>query len=367
MMATVKPYDTAKGTRYRVRYRTPEGRQTDKRGFATKAAAETFANVVEVDKLEGRYVAPAAGLLTVGHLAQDWYDSKIDVKPSSLERYRQTLEQQVLPRWQNVNVAKVTAPALQAWINELSRDRAPSTVKKAHHAMSMILDVAVRDRRIAANPASGINLPRARHDEPTFLTREQLFTLAEKAGPGELVVLTLGFTGLRWGEMAALKVRRWDGGRRRLTVAESVTEINGLLNWGTPKTHATRTVPVPTWLAARITESTTGKGPDDLLFSTPSGGVLRNKNARRDWFDQAVVDARLPRVTPHDLRHTAASIAISVGANVKAVQRMLGHASAAMTLDLYAGLFEDDLNDVADRIEGPPMADVVTLRVVNSD
>ncbi|TFI45018.1 hypothetical protein E4P29_04570 [Rhodococcus sp. 1R11] len=67
------------------------------------------------------------------------------------------------------------------------------------------------------------------------------------------------------------------------------------------------------------------------------------------------------------MRHTAASIAISVGANVKAVQRMLGHASAAMTLDLYAGLFEDDLNDVADRIEGPPMADVVTLRVVNAD
>ncbi|TFI45019.1 hypothetical protein E4P29_04575 [Rhodococcus sp. 1R11] len=207
------------------------------------------------------------------------------MKPSSLERYRQTLEQQVLPCWQNVSVAKGTAPALQAWINELSRDRAPSTVKKAHHAMSMILDFALRDRRIAANPASGINLPRARHDEPTFLTREQLFTLAEKAGPGKLVVLTLGFTGLRWGEMAALKVQRWDGGRRRLTVAESVTEINGLLNWGTPKTHATRTVPVPTWLAERITESTAGKGPDDLLSSTPAGGVLQNKNARRDWFD----------------------------------------------------------------------------------
>jgi integrase len=52
-------------------------------------------------------------------------------------------------------------------------------------------------------------------------------------------------------------------------------------------------------------------------------------------------------VTPHDLRHTAASLAVSAGANVKAVQRMLGHASAAMTLDVYADLFDDDLEAVA--------------------
>ena len=58
----------------------------------------------------------------------------------------------------------------------------------------------------------------------------------------------------------------------------------------------------------------------------------------------------MPRVTPHDLRHTAASLAISAGANVKAVQRMLGHASAAMTLDTYADLFPDDLDAVAESL-----------------
>jgi integrase len=56
-------------------------------------------------------------------------------------------------------------------------------------------------------------------------------------------------------------------------------------------------------------------------------------------------------MTLHDLRHTAASLAISAGANVKAVQRMLGHASAAMTLDTYSDLFDDDLNDVSDRLD----------------
>lgn len=59
----------------------------------------------------------------------------------------------------------------------------------------------------------------------------------------------------------------------------------------------------------------------------------------------------MPVVTPHDLRHTAASLAISAGANVKAVQRMLGHSSAAMTLDRYADLFEDDLDSVADALD----------------
>ena len=65
------------------------------------------------------------------------------------------------------------------------------------------------------------------------------------------------------------------------------------------------------------------------------------------WFAKAVIDSGAPRLTPHDLRHTAASLAVSAGANVKAVQKMLGHASAAMTLDIHADLFDDDLEAVA--------------------
>ena len=61
--------------------------------------------------------------------------------------------------------------------------------------------------------------------------------------------------------------------------------------------------------------------------------------------------AGLVNVTPHDLRHTAASLAIASGAHVKVVQQMLGHASAAMTLDVYAGLFRDDLDSVADALD----------------
>ncbi|MGX5653671.1 tyrosine-type recombinase/integrase [Geodermatophilus nigrescens] len=68
-------------------------------------------------------------------------------------------------------------------------------------------------------------------------------------------------------------------------------------------------------------------------------------------FDPAVRQAGLTDITPHDLRHTAASLAVASGASVKAVQRMLGHASAAMTLDVYSGLFDDDLSDLAARMD----------------
>jgi integrase len=77
---------------------------------------------------------------------------------------------------------------------------------------------------------------------------------------------------------------------------------------------------------------------------------MSNGNFRRYTFDPAVEAAGLAGITPHDLRHTAASLAVSAGANVKAVQRMLGHQSAAMTLDVYSGLFDADLDGVAERM-----------------
>jgi len=134
-------------------------------------------------------------------------------------------------------------------------------------------------------------------------------------------------------------------------VSESVTEVRGRLTWSTPKTHQTRSVPVPSTLATRIEELVDGRDPDEPIFSAPGGGVLRLRNWRTRVFDPARDAAGLQDLTPHDLRHTAASLAIASGANVKAVQRMLGHASAAMTLDVYAGLFGDDLDAVAEALD----------------
>lgn len=97
----------------------------------------------------------------------------------------------------------------------------------------------------------------------------------------------------------------------------------------------------------RVLEQCAGKGPDDLVFTGPTGTHMHPPRGTRGWFEGARVRAGLGGLTPHDLRHSAASLAVAAGANVKAVQRMLGHASAAMTLDVYADLFDDDLDSVA--------------------
>jgi integrase len=166
-----------------------------------------------------------------------------------------------------------------------------------------------------------------------------------------MVVLVLAYCGLRWCEMAALRVTSIDFLRRRLVVAEAMTEVHGHLVWGTPKSHEARSVPIPRTLIDDLATQVAGKVRDDLVFTTATGAPLRNRNARRSWFNDAAVAIGEPGLTPHELRHTAASLAVSAGANVKAVQAMLGHASAAMTLDTYADLFDDDLDAVADRLD----------------
>src|SRR5690242_1191502 len=140
-----------------------------------------------------------------------------------------------------------------------------------------------------------------------------------------MVVLLLAYCGLRWGELAALRVGRVDLMRRRVTVAEALTEVRGRLVWGMPKSHQVRSVPIPRFLVDELMAHLAGRDPDALVFLGPRGGVLRNLNFRRDAFDAAAAAAGLGGLTPHELRHTAASLAVSAGANVKAVQRMLGH------------------------------------------
>jgi integrase len=138
-------------------------------------------------------------------------------------------------------------------------------------------------------------------------------------------------------------------------VEENAVSIGGRIVVGTPKTHERRSVPYPAFLDDKLTAECEGKSPEKLVF----GDGLVHKVAPKSgvgWFWSAVQRARtedptFPELTPHDLRHTAASLAISSGANPKAVQRMLGHASAAMTLDTYADLFEDDLDAVSDRMD----------------
>jgi integrase len=204
---------------------------------------------------------------------------------------------------------------------------------------------------LSRNPCDGVKLPKRPYADRGYLTHAQVVALAGAVDRNAAVVRFLAYTGLRWGEMAALRVQDFDMLRRRVNISRSVTESGGLV-WSTPKTWERRSVPFPASLAKELAALMVGKDRDALVFTDLRGGVLRNSNWRARVFAPAVAacqkaDKSFPTITPHDLRHTAASLAISAGANVKAVQRMLGHAKASMTLDVYADLFDTDLDAVA--------------------
>jgi integrase len=351
-MGTIEPYATAAGRRYRVRYRTPDRRQTSKRGFTTKRDAERYLAAVEVSKDHGQWMDPTKSRVTVAEWAERWFRAQIQLKPTTRSGYRHGLDKHVLPRWGTVRLSEVEHSEVQAWVNALAVNLAPSTVRQTHLVLSGVLKFAVEDRRIPQNPSDAIRLPRVVRKSRGYLSDGEVLRLAEACGQYVDVVMFLAYTGLRWGEMAGLKVGRLDIERRRIDVAEAVSDPRGVVVWGTPKSHERRSVPFPEFLQAPLVRRCMHKHPEDLVFMGPDAGVLRSGNFRSRTFDKALASIRaadpdFPKVTPHDLRHTAASLAISAGANVKSVQRMLGHASAAMTLDVYADLFDDDLDAVA--------------------
>jgi integrase len=119
------------------------------------------------------------------------------------------------------------------------------------------------------------------------------------------------------------------------------------------KNHEKRSVPLPRSFADELGSMAAGRKADDLLFTAPEGGPLRYANFRSRVFDPAVKAAGLEGmgITPHKLRHTAASLAIAAGADVKVVQLMLGHKDASMTLNVYGHLFPDRLDEVADALD----------------
>jgi integrase len=249
-----------------------------------------------------------------------------------------------------LQLSDITHGEVQRWLSLLQV--APATVRKVHRVLSMILAYAIKDGRLAVNPAAGVSLPRVRQAEKRYLTHEQVAELADAVGPTDrLVVLFLAYTGLRWGEMAALRVRRLDFLRRRALVAESVTPIKGVMTFGPTKGHERREVPLPRFLLEDLAQHVAGESADDLVFTGLRGNPLRSQIFQRATLNQACERAGIARLTPHEQRHTAASLAIASGADIKVVPQMLGHKSATMTLDQYGHLFGDRLDVVADTMD----------------
>lgn len=368
-MGSVHGYETKSGTRYYISYRRPDHKQTKERGFKTKKAATDRLAEVTVSKARGEYIDPADARVTIRTLGEAWLSSREHVlKPSSYRPMDSAWRIHVADKWGARKIESIRHGEVQQWVSQLAKTHSPTTVIRAYGVLAAILDVAVRERRVAKNVARDVTLPRKTASRKIYLSHAQVQQLADAARMPTLV-LFLAYTGLRWGEATALQVQDIDVNRRRVSVERNAVMVGSHVKIGTPKTHETRTVPYPAFLADEIKTAIKGKRSDAYVFGSGSA-ALRLPNSRDGWFAAAVrraqtaaekardgagqdedLPASFPRVTPHDLRHTAASLAISAGANVKALQRMLGHASAAMTLDTYADLFDDDLDSVAGALD----------------
>jgi integrase len=357
-VGSITAYNVAAGKRYRVRYRDPERHSREKNGFVRKKDAEDFLASVTVATNRGEFVDPMSGRALVRELGNVWIQNQSHLKASAYSSVETAWRVHVEPAWGGRRVGEILHSDVQAWLTRFAANngtpRSATVVLRAYGVLAAILDVAVRDRRIASNPARGVKLPRKAKKKRVYLSASQVELLAAKAGPHSTLIYLLAYTGVRWGEAVALRVGALDVPRRRLLVRENAVTVGSHIVVGTPKSHEMRSVPYPEFLTEPLAETCGGKSLDALVFG--AGTVhLNTPKSGQGWFWSAVqkairADPTFPNLTPHDLRHTAASLAISAGANPKAVQRMLGHASAAMTLDTYADLFEDDLDAVSERL-----------------
>jgi integrase len=338
------------GGKWRPRYRDENGRE-HARHFDRKADARRWLDQATAAMVRGDHVDPRRSVLTVGDWSQVWMAGRSHLKPKTVAGYRSLLDTRVLPTWGRVRLGNVKHSAVATWVAAMRAEGlSASRTRQAYHVLTSMLDDAVKDGRLPRNPAAGVDLPRMPQGDRRTLTHDQLDDLADGCGPHRTFVLVLGYCGLRWGEAVALRVRRVDMTRGRLEVVESVADVGGRLTFGPPKTHQRREVVVPDFLRDDLAAQVEGKAPDALVFASRAGTPLRVQNFRRDRFDRATAAIGVPGLTPHELRHTAASLAIASGASIKGVQKMLGHRSAAMTLDRYGHLLGDELDAVAEKV-----------------
>lgn len=342
---------TASGN-WEVRYKDPVTGRHRGKTHKRKALAQKFLHEIEHSILSGSYIPAERGGISVAEWARLYSEERADLAQSTRDRNDQILRRHVEPRWASTAIKDLKHHDLQRWVGELSKQVSPRTVRKIVGVVSAAMDAAVRDRRVPDNPCRGLPLPPVQPTKGDRLTHDQVeLMIANVRGPREeLIVLILAYCGLRWSELAGLRVREIDLARRRLNIVQVIVTTDSGLVVKAPKSYQHRSVPMPPFVAEAVERAMKSKGPDDLLVTSARGTPLRNRNERRSWLDAAVASAGAPGLTPHGMRRTAASIAISVGASVLSVQRMLGHRSAKVTLDTYADLFDDDLDSLGKRI-----------------
>ena len=303
--------------------------------FRVKAAAKAH----EAKLLTQGPTKPAAET-SVGELLPKWLAGKEHLSKSGIG-VASAAAARVRERWGAEMVDQVLQHDVQAWVSGMTVERdgkqvgaSRDTRAKALGCLRGVLDIAITLDLIEANPCVGVKLNRAQRRDARFLTVPEVRKLAAASTMPAMVWL-LATTGLRVGECCALNVGDVDATRGRLRVRKS-------------KNATARDVPVTASVLAMLDLK---RAKSEPLFTSARGGRVEVANWRHRTFAPAAEKIGMPELHIHDLRHTAASLMIASGADVKKIQQALGHKHATMTLDLYGHLFDAGLDVVSDRME----------------
>jgi integrase len=352
-MAYVRHRVLADGSkRYECCWQDAITRQERSKSFLRKADADAFGKLVDADQLRGVNVpAPSDGLKTVAQVVGRWYSvHSPTLKPKTAHSYANLITSRIVPALGHVRLNRLRFSDVQSWVSTMAGEGlSASRIRQAHVVLASALDLAARDGLIAANPARGITLPRIERPERPWLEPAMIEAVAQACPePYPLAVRLMGYEGLRWGELAALKRRSVDLLGRRLVIRENVVEVGGVLTFGTPKSGQPRTIPILDHLVGPLEAhlATVQQAASALLFAGPRGAPLRYSWWRRRVWDPACKATGVD-VPIHSLRHSAGKALANCGVPPVVLKNFMGHASAAFSIDVYGHVSAGDLNDAA--------------------
>lgn len=359
-------------SRWMVRYYKSPGKLKSE-AAANKTRAELRCTELEASLAVGTYLDPSLSKVLFETMAESWLETRHDIRPSTWWKYRRLLDNHVLPHWGPLALSAIMREDIEVWVAHLLKSKkdggaglGASQTRHCYRVLAMVLEWCV-PHRLPRNLAVKVKLPVRPEAEHIYLTYLQVECLADAAGSlltkynrptasaaiNRALILLLAYTGMRWGEAAALRIGRIDLAKRRIRIVSTVYEIGGSRHEGPPKSGKPRTVALPASLVPELRVIIADRDDDELVFTTARGAPLMAHNWRTREFNPAVKAAglKIPGLTPHKLRHTAASLAIAAGADVKVLQTMLGHSDASMTLNVYGHLWPDRLDEVADTLD----------------
>lgn len=254
------------------------------------------------------------------------------------------------------------------WVGSLSdKGLAPATVSKIYQLFAASIEGAVIDRYLGVAPCRAFDLPKITKHTMRFLTPDELHRLAEKMDERcRAIVLLAWYGGLRIGELSGLHVDEVDTERNQVRMERTTSWVKGHLHLNQPTTAAGRqSVGLPRFVMDSLSDHLNNHADAKIVFPSPAGGYLDPNRFRQRQFNPAIKAAGLAGVRIHDLRHTAVSLWIANGADVKRVAARAGQSSVAFTLHRYGHLYPDAKDDLMGALDAVGRAANGTSNVVS--